>query len=220
MTLLELLQLLKHHLKLVIVLPVICALGMAVYSYLFMGNTYTASTSMYVLMPAADGGSTSSTAYSDLNASQLMSNDIATLIQSDLVTKEAADVLGLDNLNDFDISIESETNTRVISCSVTGKDPRQAAEVANALASTVSDVAQDIMDVQSVNVIDEAAEPKVPSGPNRPLYIAVAFMAGLFAAVALVVLMDVIDTRVREDEVADITGAPIIGRIPMIKGGL
>lgn len=50
MTLLELLQLLRKHLRLVIALPLVCALAMGVYSYLFMPNTYTASTSMYVLV--------------------------------------------------------------------------------------------------------------------------------------------------------------------------
>ena len=49
MTLLELLQLMRKHLKLVILLPIVCALAMGVYSYAFMANTYTASTSMYVL---------------------------------------------------------------------------------------------------------------------------------------------------------------------------
>ena len=218
MTLLELLQLLKHHLKLVVVLPVACAVVMAIYSLLFMGNQYTASTSMYVLMPSTTGDSAST--YTDLNASQLMSNDIAALIQSDIVTEDAASAMGLTDLDAFDISIESETNTRVISCIVTGSDPAQAAGVANALASSVSDVAQRVMNVQSVNVIDEATAPTEPSGPNRLLYVAVAFMAGLFAAVAIVVMMDIIDTRVREDEIQELLGVPVIGRVPLIKGGL
>ncbi|MGN8689951.1 Wzz/FepE/Etk N-terminal domain-containing protein [Atopobiaceae bacterium HCP3S3_F7] len=45
MTLLELLQLLKRHLRLVVVLPVACALVMGAYSVLLMHDTYTASTS-------------------------------------------------------------------------------------------------------------------------------------------------------------------------------
>ena len=219
MTLLELLQLLKRHLRLVVALPIACAVVMALYSLLFMGNTYTASTSMYVLMPSSSSGD-SSTTYTDLNASQLMSNDIAALIQSDIVTEDAAAAMGLTDLDGFDISIQSETNTRVITCTVTGGDPQQAAGVANALAASVSEVAPRVMNVQSVNVIDEATAPLAPSGPNRVLYVAVAFMAGLFAAVAIVVLMDIIDTRVRGDEVQELLGVPVIGRVPLIKGGI
>ena len=52
------------------------------------------------------------------------------------------------------------------------------------------------------------------------LYVAVAAMAGLFAAVAIVVLMDVIDTRVRSaEDVEELLELPVIGRIPEMKGG-
>ena len=102
---------------------------------------------------------------------------------------------------------------------MTGGEPRAVAEVANALAESVGDVAREVMNVESVNVIDEASAPTAPSGPNRPLYIAVGLMAGLFAAVAIVVLMDMLDTRVRGDEIVELLGVPVIGRIPLVKGG-
>ena len=66
MTLLELLQLLKKHLRLVIALPLACAVAMGAYAYLFMGNTYTASTNMYVLAMQQDGSATSNNLSTDL----------------------------------------------------------------------------------------------------------------------------------------------------------
>ncbi len=218
MTLLELLQLLKKHLTLVVALPVICAVVMALFSIIGMRDTYTASTSMYVLATSAE--STTSALSSELSASQMLTNDVATLIQSDRVLNDAADSLGLENLDDYDISVTSETTTRVITLSVTGKDAEGAANVANALAESVSGVAQEVMEIQSVNVIDQAPTPEAPSGPNRLLYVAVAFVAGLFVAVAIVVLMDVLNTRVRgAEEVEQMLGIPVIGRIPAMRGG-
>ena len=218
MTLLELLQLLKKHLTLVVALPVICAVVMALFSIIGMRDTYTAGTSMYVLATSAE--STTSALSSELSASQMLTNDVATLIQSDRVLNDAADSLGLENLDDYDISVTSETTTRVITLSVTGKDAEGAANVANALADSVSGVAQEVMDIQSVNVIDQAPTPEAPSGPNRLLYVAVAFVAGLFVAVAIVVLMDVLNTRVRgAEEVEQMLGIPVIGRIPAMRGG-
>ena len=76
MTLLELIDLLKKHLKLVVALPLACALVMGVYSCLFMRDTYTATTSMYVLVKNENSGS--STLYSDLSASQMVTNDCST----------------------------------------------------------------------------------------------------------------------------------------------
>lgn len=219
MTLLELLTLLRKHLKLVIMLPIVCMVAMGLASVLMMNDTYTATTDMYVLA-SSEGSNSSSALSSDLSASQMLTNDVATLLQSDRVMADAADQLGLPNLRGYDITITSESTTRVITLQVTSSDAQGSANVANALADCVSNVAQEVMNVESVNVIDEAPTPEAPSGPNRMLYVAVAAMAGLFAAVAIVVLMDVIDTRVRSAEDAEeLLELPVIGRIPEMKGG-
>lgn len=219
MTLLELLTLLRKHLKLVIMLPIVCMVAMGLASVLMMSDTYTATTDMYVLA-SSEGGNSSSALSSDLSASQMLTNDVATLLQSDRVMTDAADQLGLPNLRGYDITVTSESTTRVITLQVTSSDAQGSANVANALADCVSNVAQEVMNVESVNVIDEAPTPEAPSGPNRMLYVAVAAMAGLFAAVAIVVLMDVVDTRVRSaEDVEELLELPVIGRIPEMKGG-
>lgn len=220
MTLLELLQLLRKRLALVITLPIVCALAMGVYSFFFMANTYTASTSLYVLTKTETDSGVSNSMYTDLNASQLLTNDVAALIKSDRVVGDTAKDLNMQNLAAFDVSVSSETTTRVITLSVASEDASGAAVVANKLAENVSDVAQEVMDIQSVNVIDEAVAPSAPSGPNRPMYVAVAFMAGLFLAVAIVVVADMLNTKVRRvEEVEELLGLPVIGRMPAVKGG-
>lgn len=218
MTLLELLKLMRKHLRLVIALPIVCAIAMGLVSFLFMPNTYTASTSMYVLVQSDN--TTGATMSTDLSASQMITNDVANLITSDRVTKDTAAALQMNSLDDYDIAVNSETTTRVLTLSVTGQDAQSTAIIANELAKNVSAVAQEVMNVQSVNVIDEAATPESPSGPNRMMYTAVAFLAGLFLAVAVVVLMDVLNTRVRgADDVEELLGVPVIGRIPAMKEG-
>ena len=219
MTLLELLHLLRKHLRLVVLLPVACALVMGVYSYLFMSNTYTASTSMYVL--ALNQDATASTSLStDLSASQMISNDVSTLLTSDRALAETAEDLALEDLDDYDVSVTSETTSRVIGLTVTGPDPQTAADVANRLVANVSGIAQEVMSIESVNPIDQATAPEAPSGPNRPLYVAVALMAGLFLAVAIVVVEDMLNTKVRgQEEVEELLGIPVIGRIPAMRGG-
>lgn len=79
MTLLELLYLLKKRLKLVIVLPLVCALAV----------------SMYVLVQHDNANSNSLS--SDLSASQMVTNDVATLVKSDRVVLETAKALGLED---------------------------------------------------------------------------------------------------------------------------
>ncbi len=220
MTLLELLQLMRKHLKLMITLPIVCALVTAAVCFTVLPNTYTASTSMYVLAKQSANASDNGVNYSSLNASQMLANDVSSLLKSDRIAADTAKDLHLDSLKGYSTKVTSETTSRVITLSVTGKDPDTTATVANEMASNVSKVAQEVMDVQSVNVIDEASAPTAPSGPNRPMYVAVALLAGLFIAIAIVVVSDMLNTKVRNaDEVEELLGLPVIGRMPALKGG-
>ena len=215
MTLFELLGLLRKRLRLVILLPLLTAAIVGV-GAMFMPNEYTASTTMYVLSKTEDEN-TSSVTTQELSAGQMLTNDVSTILKSGRVKNDVADQLGLDNLRDYDLSITSSTTTRVITLSVTGTDPEMTANVANALVADTSQVASEVMQIQSVNVIDAATVPQSPSGPRRLLYVAVGLLAGLFAAVCIVVIQDMLDTRVRSGEdVEEIVGVPVIGHFPQI----
>ena len=101
MTLLELLGLLKKNLKLVVILPLVCAIGMGAYAFMGMEDEYTATASMYVLAKQDEIGDNLNT---NLSASQMVANDVATLLKSDRVRDLAARDLGVKSLAGFDIS--------------------------------------------------------------------------------------------------------------------
>lgn len=216
MTLLELLQLIRKHLKLVIILPIVCAAAMAAFAWLVMPNQYTANVSMYVLTRSNEN--TDSLTNTELTASQMLTNDVAELIKSDRVSSDTAASLNMGSLEDFDVEVTNSATTRVVTLSVIGDTPQSVAIVANGIAETTDTVAKQVMEVKSVNVIDEAEESSAPSGPPRAMYTAVAFLAGIFLAIAIVVIMDMLNTRVRNpQEAEELLGIPVIGRIPVIK---
>ena len=218
MTLLELFHLLRKHLRLVILLPIVCAVVTGVYAH-FLPNEYTATTSMYVLSKSSSADGSTTITQGHLSASQMLTNDVASIIKSDRVKGDVAKQLGLDSLNGYSIDVTSSTTTRVIDLAVTGTDPNESAQVANALVADVSDVAVQVMNVQSVNVIDSAVAPTSPSGPRRALYTAVAFLVGLFAAIVIVVVADMADTRVRNSKDAEeIADLPVVGHFPKVEG--
>lgn len=222
MTLLELLSLLKKRLSLVIALPLICAALTAAYCWGLMPNEYTAETSIYALTKTSDSGEPTDgvVTSSDLSASQMLANDFAELAKNDQIRDETAQSIGLSTLADYKIAVNSSTNTRVIKVSVTGNDPQSVALVANKLAEEIGDTAVRIMNIEAVNVVSDAKAPAEPSGPRRALYTLVALLAGLFVAVAIVVVMDMLNTTIRSDEEAsELLGAPVIGRFPFDKGG-
>ena len=216
MTLLELFKLLRKHLKLVIILPVVMAIATAGVSWGLMANQYTSTVSVYVLSSSEQSNASQ---YNELTAGQLMANDVATLANSSIVLERTAQELGMKSLGGFEVSVDSATTTRVIEISVEGDNAEQCAQIVNKLAEVLSSVAQSVMGVENVNVIDQAEVPQAPSGPPRAMYTAVAFLAGIFIAVAIVVIIDTVNTRVRTPEEAEeLLGVPVIGRIPKIKG--
>lgn len=217
MTLLELLGLLRKHMALVVILPIVCAVGTAAFAWLALPNVYTASTTMYVLTRSSD--TQAAPTNGELSASQMLTNDVAKLVKTNRVARDAAAELGMSSLDDYKIDVKSDTSTRVITVSVTGESAHAVALIANSLAGTTDSMARELMDAKSVNVLEEAEEPSGPSGPPRVMYTAVAFLAGIFLAVAIVVLMDMLNTRVRSpEEAAEMLGLPVVGRIPVIKG--
>lgn len=216
MTLLELIHLLKKHLKLCIVLPVVCALATAIVAWVFLPNTYTSSVSLYVLTRSYD--QEASLTNSELSASQMLTDDVVQLIGSNRIKTDTANNLSLPDLHDYKISVASESTTRVITISVTGQSAQNVALVANGLAETTDSVAREVMDVKAVNVIDKAVEATKPSGPNRVMYTVIALLVGAFLAVAIVVVMDMMNTRVRNaEELEEMLDVPVIGRIPKIR---
>lgn len=218
MTLLELFHLLRKHLKLVIILPLACALGTALFSFVAMPDQYTATISMYVLSKSSSSSSSDSVSYNDLSASQMLANDFAKLAKSERIISATADDLGMKSLDGYTIKVTSSTTTRVIEVGVTGTDARATMTVANQMGDELSKTAVSIMNVQSVNILDSAQLPTTASGPPRLMYTLVALLVGLFLAIAIVVIADMADTTIKSPQYAERTlDLPVLGRFPFIK---
>lgn len=217
MTLLELLQLLKKKLYLVIILPLVCGIAAAGVSWGLMANEYTSSVSLYVLTTSDQTSSVITS--SDTTASQQLANDIAALAESNRVVNDTAKALNMTDLDDYQISVDSATTNRIITLNVTGDSGESVAIIADELAENLASTAVEVMEVRAVNIIDQAQVPEDPSGPNRIMYTLVAILAGLFLAVAWIVFIDMIDTTVKsEDEIQDLLGLSVLGNMPTVKG--
>lgn len=219
MTLLELLELLRKKWYLVVILPLVFAGATAAYCWGFMTNNYTASVSLYVLTQSSSTNGQTQVTSSDTQASQQLANDLAKIAKTSTVVDSTAKALGMQNLDDFTVNVSSDTTSRVITLTVTGKNPDAAARVANELADRTSDAAVEAMKLEAVNVIDRATAPDTPSGPNRTMYTLVALLAGLFVAIAIIVLLDMLDNTVKSGEDAEeLLGLPVLSRMPEING--
>lgn len=211
--LLELLKTVVHRKVPIILVAVVATILASIYCFCFMPDEYSATTSLYILNQQNKENISSS----DLTASASLVNDYREIILSNRVTNMVEMDLGVENLDDFDITVESMNNTRIIQIEVTSGDAVKTAAVANSLATSFSEVVVDIMRVENVSIIDVAVIPEKPSGPAREKYIVLAALAAAVIAVAAVIVIELMNNSLKTaQDVENQTGLSVMAQFSTI----
>lgn len=212
MTIKDVFRAILNHIGLIVLISVVAVTGAALLCWLVLPPTYTATTTMYVLNRTTESELLN---YNDLNSSLQLVNDYRELAQSDRIQLRAAEALGLENLEDFDIKVEAENNTRIISVNVESTDSPMAANVANAITEELSDCIIDVMQAENISIIDSAMPPTEPSGPKSLQITVSAGIAGLLIGIALALLIEMMDTKLKTaEDVEKLLEIPVLAQIP------
>jgi capsular exopolysaccharide synthesis family protein len=122
-----------------------------------------------------------------------------------------------------ELVVSVPTETTLIDITATSSNPREAAAIANAVATSMEDVipgltsgssptARPIVQLQQVQV---ALTPRSPVAPDPVTVLAIALVAGLFIGLAITVLRQAFDSRVRGSrDLAALTDVPMLAAIP------
>lgn len=105
--------------------------------------------------------------------------------------------------------------TRIVVIRIQDREPQVAADLANAVAGELAARTADTARPEGqIQVIDPATTPTTPVAPQVLLIVLLAAFAGLVAAISVVVLIEYVRDTVRsEDELRELSGAPILGRL-------
>jgi len=206
-----------HHIVLVVIIPLLAVAVAAYVCWNVLPKTYTAETTLYVLTQS----DTSTLSSSELSVSTQLVNDYQELAESRRVIEGAAELLGLDVAKmeaEYDISVDSTTSTRLIRLEVTGESAAQAANIANALATELSECILDVTNVENINIVDQAVPPSEPSGPQSLKITAIVGIGGLVLSVLLAILIDAINIKIQtRDDVREHLGVSVLAQIPIDK---
>lgn len=120
------------------------------------------------------------------------------------------------------VEASSATNTTLITITVTNPDAVTAAEIANAVGSSLASVVEEIETPSGsdsspvrLTVVQQATAAFSPSKPNVPLNLALGALVGLALGLGVAVLRSTLDTRIRtEKDLAEVTDVPVLGGIP------
>ena len=206
----------KFSIVLVALVFAIAAFG---YSAFLAKKEYQSTSRIYVV--SRQNQDNNALTNSDLQAGSYLVKDYREIILSQNVLSQAIEELKLD-LTPAElpkkISVSVPTDTRILSITAKDGDPKEAARIANGLRNVAAEKIIAVTKVSDVTTLDEAEVPQSPSSPNIRRNVLLGFIAGAGLMVVLMVVVEVLDDRVkRPEDVEELMGLTLLGIVPDIK---
>ncbi|OFR28656.1 Wzz/FepE/Etk N-terminal domain-containing protein [Streptococcus sp. HMSC072C09] len=206
----------KFSIVLVALVFAIAAFG---YSAFLAKKEYQSTSRIYVV--SRQNQDNNALTNSDLQAGSYLVKDYREIILSQNVLTQAIEELKLDMTPaelSKKISVSVPTDTRILSITAKDGDPKEAARIANGLRNVAAEKIISVTKVSDVTTLDEAEVPQSPSSPNIRRNVLLGFIAGAGLMVVLLVVLEVLDDRVkRPEDIEELMGLTLLGIVPDIK---
>ena len=200
--------------KFLILLTAILTTGLAfAYSAFLATPQYDSTTRLYVVNQSSDNGA--GITNQDLQAGSFLVKDYKEIILSQDVLKNVTTTLGITEDIKDKITVTIPTDTRILSITVRDSDPNQAATIANTLRDEAAKKIIEVTKVSDVTTLEAALPAEKPSTPQTKRNLVLGFVAGAFLATALVLVLEVLDDRVkRPQDIEEGLGMTLLGVVP------
>ena len=200
--------------KFLILLTAILTTGLAfAYSAFLATPQYDSTTRLYVVNQSSDNGA--GITNQDLQAGSFLVKDYKEIILSQDVLKNVTTTLGITDDIEEKITVDIPVDTRILSITVRDSDPNQAATIANTLRDEAAKKIIEVTKVSDVTTLEAALPAENPSTPQTKRNLVLGFVAGAFLATALVLVLEVLDDRVkRPQDIEEGLGMTLLGVVP------
>ena len=113
------------------------------------------------------------------------------------------------------IQVTVPVDTRIVSIAVKDAQPEEASRIANALREVAAEKIISVTRVSDVTTLEEARPALSPSSPNIRRNTLLAFLAGGAVMVVSVLLLELLDDRVkRPEDVEEVMQVALLGIVP------
>ena len=200
--------------KFLILLTAILTTGLAfAYSAFLATPQYDSTTRLYVVNQSSDNGA--GITNQDLQAGSFLVKDYKEIILSQDVLKNVTTTLGITDDIKEKITVNIPVDTRILSITVRDSDPNQAATIANTLRDEAAKKIIEVTKVSDVTTLEAALPAEKPSTPQTKRNLVLGFIVGAFLATALVLVLEVLDDRVkRPQDIEEGLGMTLLGVVP------
>ena len=203
--------------KIAIILTAIVAalLAFGVSSFILTPE-YSSTTRIYVVNrnQSENAGLTNQ----DLQAGTYLVKDYKEIILSQDVLEKVISNLKLEQSGkglSKKIQVTVPVDTRIVSIVVKDDQPEEASRIANALREVAAEKIIKVTRVSDVTTLEEARPALTPSSPNIRRNTLLAFLAGGAVMVILILLLELLDDRVkRPEDVEEVMHVALLGIVP------
>lgn len=196
----------------IILVALVFAIATFGYSAFLAKKEYQSTSRIYVV--SRQNQDNNALTNSDLQAGAYLVKDYREIILSQNVLSQAIEELKLDMTPaelSKKINVSVPTDTRILSITAKDGDPKEAARIANGLRNVAAEKITSVTKVSDVTTLDEAEVPQSPSSPNIKRNVLLGFVAGAGLMVVLLVVVEVLDDRVKKPEdVEELMGLPYL----------
>ncbi|NQJ20130.1 capsular biosynthesis protein CpsC [Streptococcus suis] len=200
--------------KFLIIITALFGAGLAfVYSSFLVTPQFDSTTRIYVVSQNVEAGS--GLTNQELQAGTYLVKDYKEIILSQDVLSRVKTELGLVEDISAKITVNIPVDTRIVSITVRDADPNESARIANSLRTVAAQKIIEVTKVSDVTTLEEAVPAEQPSTPNTKRNIAIGMLAGGLLAVGLVLIVEVLDDRVkRPQDIEEVMGMTLLGVVP------
>ncbi|NQI65259.1 capsular biosynthesis protein CpsC [Streptococcus suis] len=200
--------------KIFILVTAVLGAGLAfVYSSFLVTPQYDSTTRIYVVSQNVEAGA--GLTNQELQAGTYLVKDYKEIILSQGVLTQVATELNLNENLKEKVSVSIPVDTRIVSISVRDADPNEAARIANSLRTFAAQKIVEVTKVSDVTTLEEAVPAEEPTTPNTKRNIILGLLAGGILATGLVLVMEVLDDRVkRPQDIEEVMGLTLLGVVP------
>ena len=200
-------------------ISIVCAILVFLGTFFFVTPLYESSAVFYVNNNALSVGDTSlSLTTGDISAAKSLVDSYIVILNTRTTLNNVIDYAGVDRsyseLKGM-ISAASVSDTEIFEIVVSSEDPKEAEQIANAIAYILPKRISSIIEGTSAKIVDTAVVASKPSSPSYTRNTMLGFLLGLAVTVIVIVLREVFDVSIRnEEDIQQCCNHPVLAAVP------
>lgn len=220
-TIQDLLYIVMKRLKLVIIIPIVCAIAGFLITVYMINQVYEAQVDLLVNQTQTENADVDASSTTDVEMNLRLIETYQFIISSskirELVYEQLEGKYTIDELKNH-FTVETSPDSQIITLYASADTPEAASEMVNAFANTSQEEITDLMKMDNVRILTKANPEnfKNPVRPDPVLNTGISFLVGLLFVFLYIALSAFFNTKIHSrQDVERYLEAPLLGTIGM-----